>query len=202
MRQIAHAIFSLFWTPEDDQMPKIVNEYHDHYNRIDKLLQDMPGVLKLIHDDLAALSKETVRHREAEFTTENLLRAIVLMQSEGWNLRETTIRIAQAPFFQNFCRLLKRKTIDFTLLSRAFNTVAASTTVGRSSRTSARSFGRTRPTSPASGKPASPAAGFPRSTIRITNEKRRRSEGTPWCRRCSMKSSSRPVTGTTPSRCT
>ncbi len=63
-------------------MPKIVNEYNDHYNRIDKLLQDMPGVLKLIHDDLAALSKETVRHREAEFTTENLLRAMGFRPSE------------------------------------------------------------------------------------------------------------------------
>lgn len=127
MRKIAHAIFSSFWTSEDEQMPKIVNEYNDHYNRIDKLLQDMPGVLKLIHDDLAALSKETVRSREAEFTTENLLRAIVLMQSEGWNLRETTIRIAHAPFFQDFCRLLKKKTIDYTLLCRAFNAIAPET---------------------------------------------------------------------------
>ncbi len=94
MRKIAHAIFSSFWKSEDEQMPKIVNEYHDHYNRIDKLLQDMPGVLK---------------------------------QSEGWNLRETTVRIAHAPFFQDFCRLLKKKTIDYTLLCRAFNAVAPET---------------------------------------------------------------------------
>lgn len=127
MRKIAHAIFSIFWKSEDEQLPTIVNEYHDHYNRIDQLLQAMPGVLKLVHDDIAALSQKTVRQREAEFTTENLLRAIVLMQSEGWNLRETTIRIADSLFFQNFCRLLKKKTIDFTLLSRAFNAVAPET---------------------------------------------------------------------------
>lgn len=127
MRKIAHAIFSIFWKSEDDQLPSIVNEYHDHYNRIDKLLQAMPGVLKLIHDDLAALSKATVRQREAGFTTENLLRALVLMHSEGWNLRETTIRIADSIFFQNFCRLLKKKTIDFTLLSKAFNAIAPET---------------------------------------------------------------------------
>jgi IS5 family transposase len=127
MRKIAHAIFSIFWQSEDDQFPTIVNEYHAHYNRIDQLLQAMPGALKLIHADLTTLSKATVREREADFTSENLLRALVLMQCEGWTLRETTIRIADSAFFQNFCRLLKKKTIDYTLLCNAFNAIKPET---------------------------------------------------------------------------
>jgi IS5 family transposase len=127
MRKIAHALFSIFWKPEEDQQLTIVNEYYDHYNQIDQLLQAMPGVLKLIHDDLATLSKATVKEREADFTSENLLRALVLMQCEGWTLRETTIRIADSLFFQNFCRLLKKKTIDYTLLCLAFNAIRPET---------------------------------------------------------------------------
>ena len=86
MRKIAHALFSIFWKPEEDQQLTIVSEYYDHYNQIDQLLQTMPGVLKLIHDDLAVLSKATVKEREADFTSENLFRALVLMQCEGWTL--------------------------------------------------------------------------------------------------------------------
>ena len=127
MRKIAHAIFSFFWKSEDDQTPKIVNEYHERYNRIDQLLQSMPNVLKLLHDDVAELSKATVKEREADFSTENLVRALLLMQTEGWNYRETTIRIADSVFFQNFCRLLKKKTIDHTLLCKAFHAVKPET---------------------------------------------------------------------------
>ena len=127
MRKIAHAIFSMFWKSEDDQTPKIVNEYHDDYNHIDQLLQSMPAVLRLLHDDLAELSAATVKEREADFTSENLVRALLLMQREGWNYRETTIRIADSVFFQNFCRLLKKKTIDHTLLCKAFHTIKPET---------------------------------------------------------------------------
>ena len=87
----------------------------------------MPNVLKLLHDDLAELSKATVKEREADFTTENLIRALLLMQTEGWNYREATIRIADSVFFQNFCRLLKKKTIDHTLLCKAFHAVKPET---------------------------------------------------------------------------
>ena len=47
MRKIAHALFSIFWKPEEDQQLAIASEYYDHYNQIDQLLQTMPGVLKL-----------------------------------------------------------------------------------------------------------------------------------------------------------
>ena len=89
MRKIAHALFSIFWKPEEDQQLTIVSEYYDHYNQIDQLFQTMPGVFKLIHEDRAALSKATVKEREADFTSENLF--LVLMQCEGWTLRECRV---------------------------------------------------------------------------------------------------------------
>jgi IS5 family transposase len=127
MRKTAHTIFSSFWQSEDDQRLTIVNDYYDEYNRIDQLLITMPAILQLIHADLVALSQATVKEREADFTSENLLRAILLMQREGWTLRETTIRIADSLFFQNFCRLLKKKTIDHSLLCRAFAAILPET---------------------------------------------------------------------------
>ena len=59
MRKIAEAIFSIFWQSEDEHLPKIVTEYHEHYKQIDQLLQTMPEVLKLVHDDIVVLSQAT-----------------------------------------------------------------------------------------------------------------------------------------------
>ena len=39
MRKIAEALFSALWQSEDDQLPNIVKNYHDHYKRIDQLLR-------------------------------------------------------------------------------------------------------------------------------------------------------------------
>jgi IS5 family transposase len=127
MRKIVARIFSFFWKSEDDQELSIVSDYHDHYTRIDDLLQSMPEVLKLVHADLAKLSQASEREREADFTTDNLLRALIVKEIEGWNYRETTIRLNDSEFFQNFCRLFKKKTIDFTLLNNAYNAIQPET---------------------------------------------------------------------------
>ena len=115
MRKIAEAIFSALWQSEDDPLPNIVKNYHDHYNRIDQLLHDMNDVLKLVHHDLQELSQAVKQEREADFTSENLFRAIILMYCEGWTFHDAAINIALSTFFQNFCRLNKKKTIDSTL---------------------------------------------------------------------------------------
>jgi len=127
MRKIVEPIFSLFWQSEDEHELAIVKDYHDQYKQIDQILSSMPEVLPLVHDDLAELCHSTERHREADFTTENLFRAVFLMRYEGWGYRETTLRLAESEFLQKFCRLLKKKTIDYTLLCRAFKTIKPET---------------------------------------------------------------------------
>jgi ferritin len=84
MRKRAEAIFSFLLSSEDDQELSIVQDYHAHYKRIDQLLQSMPEVLKLVHDDLKVLSQATEREREADFTSDNLLRILIVKEIEGW----------------------------------------------------------------------------------------------------------------------
>jgi len=49
------------------------------------------------------------------------------MQREGLDYREASVRIAESETLQNFCRLLKKPTIDFTLLSKAYGVIRPET---------------------------------------------------------------------------
>ncbi len=121
MRLKAEAILE-FGLDDDQQLNKIVREYRQEYKLIGEILDQQPKILELVHRDLAALSKTTSsrRGRKADFTSENLFRAILVMQREGLDYREASIRIAESETLQNFCRLIKKRSIDFTLLNKAF----------------------------------------------------------------------------------
>lgn len=112
----------------DEQLIEIVREYRDEYKSLSKLLDEEPKILDMVHRDLDLLSQSTSpRGRKAVFTTENLFRAILVMQREGLDYRETSVRIAESETLQSFCRLLKKPTIDFTLLSKAFSAIQPET---------------------------------------------------------------------------
>ena len=114
----------------DDAQPqnRIVREYRDQYKAISDILNKHPQILEIAHRDLQQLSKATSRRgRKATFTSENLLRATLVMQREGLDYREASIRIAESETLQRFCRLLKKSTIDFTLLNKAFGAIRPET---------------------------------------------------------------------------
>ena len=120
MRLKAEAVFE-FRSDNDQRQNKIVREYRNEYKMIGEILDKHPEILEMAHHDLEKLSKATSRRgRNASFTSENLLRAILVMQREGIDYREASVRIAESETLQNFCRLIKKQTIDFTLLNKAF----------------------------------------------------------------------------------
>jgi IS5 family transposase len=126
MRIKAEAI--LEFGAADEQPIEIVREYRDEYKTLSKLLDQQPKILEMVHCDLDRLSKSTSpRGRKAVFTTENLFRAILVMQREGIDYREASVRIAESETLQSFCRLLKKSTIDFTLLNKAFGVIQPAT---------------------------------------------------------------------------
>jgi IS5 family transposase len=49
------------------------------------------------------------------------------MQREGFDYRQASIRIAESETLQRFCRLLKKPTVDFTLLNKAFGAIQSET---------------------------------------------------------------------------
>ena len=110
-----------FGLHDDRRQNKTVREYRDQYKTISRILDQHPEILAMVHRDLGKLSKaKSRRGRKADFTSENLFRAILVMQHEGLDYREASVRIAESETLQTFCKLIKKPTIDFTLLNKAF----------------------------------------------------------------------------------
>ena len=127
MRLKAVAILD-FGTDDELQQNKIVREYREEYKTISEILDRHPEILERAHRDLEQLSMSTSRRgRKAVFTTENLFRGIIVMQREGLGYREASVRIAESDTLQDFCRLLKKRTIDYTLLNKAFGALQPET---------------------------------------------------------------------------
>ena len=73
----------------------------------------------MAHRDLKKLCTATSRQgHKADFTSENLFRALIVMQQEGIGYREAMVRIAESETLQNFCRPIKKKSIDYTLFEQ------------------------------------------------------------------------------------
>jgi IS5 family transposase len=127
MRVKAGAMLDFGWSdkPTDN---KTVRHYRDEYKRIDEVLNGHPEILDFVHEDLKQLSKATTkRGRRPTFTSENLFRAILVMQREALDYRQASIRIAESETLQRFCRLWKKPTMDFTLLAKAFGAIQPET---------------------------------------------------------------------------
>ena len=105
MRLKAEAVFEL-WADDEQPQLAIVSEYRGEYKAISGILDEHPEIFEMAHQDLEELSKATTkRGRKADFTSENLLRAVIVMQREGLDYRDATVRIAESDTLQNFCRL-------------------------------------------------------------------------------------------------
>lgn len=120
MRVKAESILD-FGSDDQPYQNKIIREYREEYKKLSKILDRHPEILEMAHRDLKGLSQATSRRgRKADFTSENLFRAILVMQREGLDYREASVRIAESETLQNFCRLIKKPSIDYTLLNKAF----------------------------------------------------------------------------------
>ncbi len=110
-----------------DRLPKTVREYREKYKGIGQVLDNHPEILDRVHCDLAKLSQGDRYGRGSDFTSETLLRALVVMMAEGLSYRETVVRIADSEFLQDFIRTRKKATMDHTFLSRAFKAIRPAT---------------------------------------------------------------------------
>lgn len=130
MRQKRQNILPGFFQDDDNEAktPKIVRLFREEYKRLDAILQKYPELLEAAHRDLKKLCKpDTKRDRTPDFTTENLFRAVLVMQIEAVPYREAVVRIAESQTLQNFCRLDKKETINHSLLAVAFKTISPET---------------------------------------------------------------------------
>jgi transposase, IS5 family len=117
----------LSFESSDDGLPKVVRDYRARYRAISQVLDDNPEILSAVHKDLQRLSEGDAQGREADYTSENILRALVVQHLEGLSFRETVIRIGSDPFLQDFLRMRKRPVMDYSFLDRCFLAIRAET---------------------------------------------------------------------------
>ena len=118
MRQKAEAVLS-FWS-SDEGLPKVVRQYRARYRAISQVLDANPEILTMVHKDLAKLSQGGSKGRRGDYTSENILRALIVQHLEGLPFRETVVRIGSDPFLQDFLRMRKRAVMDFGFLDKCF----------------------------------------------------------------------------------
>jgi len=110
----------LCFESSDDGLPRVVRDYRARYRAISQVLDDNPEILSAVHRDLLKLSEGDATGREGDYTSENLLRALIVQHLEGLPFRDAVIRIGSEPFLQDFLRMRKRVVMDFTFLDKCF----------------------------------------------------------------------------------
>jgi len=106
---------------------KVVRAYRQKYEALSDLLDENPQIVVLAHHDWARLLSESNKGRSSQFTSEHLLRSLVLKFIEQVSYRETIIRIDTSEFLRHFVRLGPGSTMDYSLLSKAFCFMSAKT---------------------------------------------------------------------------
>ncbi len=99
---------------------KVVKAYRRKYQTLSELLDANPQFLVLAHRDWAKLLSYSNKGRRAKFTTEQLLRALIVKFVEQCSYRRTIVLIDGSEFLRHFVRLEVGNTMDFTMLSKAF----------------------------------------------------------------------------------
>ena len=99
---------------------KVVKAYRRKYQALSDLLDANPRLLALAHRDWARLLSYSNKGRGSRFTSEQLLRSILVLFIEQLSYRDTIIRIDTSEFLRHFVRLGPGSTMDYSLLSKAF----------------------------------------------------------------------------------
>jgi IS5 family transposase len=103
--------------------PKIVADFERKYNRISEVLDSNPEFLDLVHRDLKGAASSNPRGRKGHYTTQNILRALLVHCTEGLSLRRTIVHIAHSEFLCEFLRLGNRPVMDYSFLDRCFGAI-------------------------------------------------------------------------------
>ena len=111
----------------DPSSLKVVETYRQKYQALSEVLEGNPDLLTLAHRDWARLLSSSQEGRTGDYTSEQLLRALLVMFLEGDSYRDVVVRIDTSEFLRHFVRLGPGSTMDFSFLSKAFCFLSAKT---------------------------------------------------------------------------
>jgi len=99
---------------------KVVNEYRKKYKIISQLLDKNSQLVSLVHQDLAKMLSQSKRGRKSEYTSEQLLRSLIVMFVEQDSYRKVVIHIENSEFLRDFVGLGIKPMMDYSFLNKAF----------------------------------------------------------------------------------
>ncbi len=85
-----------------------------------QLLDDNTQLVSLIHQDLAKMLSKSNNGRKSEYTSEQILRSLIVMFIEQDSLRQAVIRIENSEFLRHFVGLGIKSMMDYSFLDKAF----------------------------------------------------------------------------------
>jgi IS5 family transposase len=102
---------------------KVTRDYHEKYSAVDRILAETPEILHVFHRHVSKTLSKASSRRRATFTSDQLLRAILVMEIEGLPYRETIVRIDDSHFLRRFVRVHSGPVMDYTLLCKTYKAV-------------------------------------------------------------------------------
>ena len=106
---------------------RVTQAYYQKYARIHQVLRDNPRILDAFHRDAAKKLEGGKRRRRSQFTSDQLLRAILVMEVEQLSYRDTVIRMDDSVFLRLFIGIPFGSIMDFTTLSKVFKAIRPET---------------------------------------------------------------------------
>jgi len=99
---------------------KVVNEYREKYGLLSQLLDDNPQLVSLVHRDLVKMLSQSKAGRKSGYTSEQILRSLIVMFVEYDSYRQVVVRIENSEFLRHFVGLGIQSMMDFSFLDKAF----------------------------------------------------------------------------------
>ena len=106
---------------------KIVLTYRRKYAAISQVLEANPKLLGRVHGDLLRALSLSECGRRSAYTSEQVLRALVVMFMEGDSYRDVVIRVANSEFLQSFVKLGPGSMMGFSFLCKAYCAISPKT---------------------------------------------------------------------------
>ncbi len=107
---------------------KIVADYREKYDALNNLLLANPQLIDLVHADFCRWLSTSDSGRESLYTSEEILRVLVVMFVESDSYRDVVVRIENSDFLRKFIGMgFCKPMMDFSFVSKAFGALSENT---------------------------------------------------------------------------
>ena len=107
---------------------KVVQEWQEKYLAIDEVLRQNGSIFRLAHEDFQEGLSESLRGRKSTYTTDQIVRTLIVMVLEEDSYRDVVIRIDGNRFLRKFVGLGPwKRMMDYSFLSRALSALRPET---------------------------------------------------------------------------